>query len=459
MAFDRRKFLISGGATLLNVGGFNGIAKAASVKQSIDVAVGGDCVIMRPLSILNDKSFLQVADLFRTADIGFANCETVLHDYEGYPAPAKVCGDLNLRTDPAIARELSWFGLNMMSTANNHAGDYGHEGLLSTIKYLQDAGIVTSGAGTNLTMARKPGFRNIAKGRVALVSCASTFREGSQAGPGHAAIHGRPGLSPLRVTNTYRLRPEQLQQLKGIRQELMSGMFRWPDDPSMQAGSDSVQFTGDRFAEGDKAEIVIQANPDDIAQILAQVKRARAEADVVMVSIHTHEAGLRREDPPSFLMDFARTCIDGGADIFIGHGPLSLRGIELYKNKPIFYSVGSLFFQPESMDQIPAEIYQACGIEDISPSSFFNKVMPVMLNEAPYWESVIPRVSFENGVCRSIELHPIDLGWKLPSTVRGTPRLAKRKHGREILEKLSALSAPFGTEIQVNRASGSVLIP
>ena len=59
------------------------------------------------------------------------------HDLEGYPAHVANCGDLNLFAEPAIADELAWTGFTMMSVANNHAGDYGPQGLLATMENLE----------------------------------------------------------------------------------------------------------------------------------------------------------------------------------------------------------------------------------------------------------------------------------------------------------------------------------
>ena len=52
--------------------------------------------------------------------------------------------------------------------------------------------------------------------------------------------------------------------------------------------------------------------------------------------------------PADFIPIFARAVIDAGADVFVGHGPHVLRGIEIYKGKPIFYSLSNFIFQNET---------------------------------------------------------------------------------------------------------------
>ena len=44
-------------------------------------------------------------------------------------------------------------------------------------------------------------------------------------------------------------------------------------------------------------------------------------------------------------MEIAHTAIDAGADLVMGHGPHMPLGIEIYKDKPIFYGVGSFSFE------------------------------------------------------------------------------------------------------------------
>ena len=52
---------------------------------------------------------------------------------------------------------------------------------------------------------------------------------------------------------------------------------------------------------------------------------------------------LFEDRPPDFLIELAHKSIDSGADAFVGHGPHLLRGIEIYKGKPIFYDLGEFF--------------------------------------------------------------------------------------------------------------------
>ena len=68
-------------------------------------------------------------------------------------------------------------------------------------------------------------------------------------------------------------------------------------------------------------------------------------SDVVIVSIHAGVEYTRK--PTQEQVDFAHLAIDSGADVVIGHHPHWIQTIEIYKNKPIFYSLGNFVFDQE----------------------------------------------------------------------------------------------------------------
>jgi poly-gamma-glutamate capsule biosynthesis protein CapA/YwtB (metallophosphatase superfamily) len=71
-------------------------------------------------------------------------------------------------------------------------------------------------------------------------------------------------------------------------------------------------------------------------------------ADIVLVSNHSHEMkGYSKDQVADFQREFAHMCIDAGAHAYIGHGPHVLRGVEIYKERPIFHGLGDFFYQAE----------------------------------------------------------------------------------------------------------------
>jgi poly-gamma-glutamate synthesis protein (capsule biosynthesis protein) len=66
----------------------------------------------------------------------------------------------------------------------------------------------------------------------------------------------------------------------------------------------------------------------------------RERTEVVVASFHwgLHKEVLR------YMTEIAHRAIDAGADLVVGHGPHYSLPIEVYKDKPIFYGLGSFSF-------------------------------------------------------------------------------------------------------------------
>src|SRR5262245_48335251 len=168
-----------------------------------------------------------------------------------------------MRTDPPILKELVWAGFDLVSRANNHAGDFGALGSQITSRYVRDAGLVEAGVGGSLAEAREAKFLETPKGRIALISAASTFTPHSRAGNTRGDMPARPGLSPLRFTTTYIVTPERLGDLRRVAAEL-SG--------SPPAAGDTLNFGGRRYQSGPKPGTRTEPNKDDVEEIARVVK-------------------------------------------------------------------------------------------------------------------------------------------------------------------------------------------
>jgi poly-gamma-glutamate synthesis protein (capsule biosynthesis protein) len=275
------------------------------------------------------------------------------------------------------------------------------------------------------------------------------------AGKSRDDIPARPGLSPLRFKTTYRVTRDQLESLRGILRSLSL---------SAPETGDSLTFRGERFVVGEPTGGFTEPHPGDLEEIAMVVRNAESLSDYTLVSIHAHEGDRDRTVPAGFIVDFARRMIDEGADVFVGHGPHVLRGIEIYKGKPIFYSLGDFLFQNETLQRLPHENYAPLGLgEDKGLSDF---------NDARYdhdrtgfpaspeiWESVVAEAVFEGKDLREVRLHPISLGFGKPRQVRGRPLPADEALSRKIISDLTRLSKPFGTEIQYVDGVGIVRLP
>jgi len=214
--------------------------------------------------------------------------------------------------------------------------------------------------------------------------------------------------------------------------------------------------------DGNREETVAQLGRLGIPQEIADVVRnARALADYVIVTIHAHNQS-------EYLKIFAQAMIDAGADVFVGHGPHYLTGIEIYKGKPIMYSLGDFIFQNETLLRLPYDNYEPYGfgddmgkwVADFNAARYNNETTGFPVNRE-IWESVVAMPTYDDGRLVSLELHPITLGFGKPAAVRGRPMLADRELGQKIIQDLIDRSRPHGTTIlwDAGRGVGVVKVP
>jgi hypothetical protein len=144
--------------------------------------------------------FGKALELLRASDVTYGNLETTIFDPRTFAgAPYSSGGDWTNSAVPAAAGDLRAMGFTMVGRANNHALDWGLEGMRETGRWLDEAGIAWAGVGESHGLARAPAYVETAKGRIALVSLASTFRSTSESLPAAGATPGRAGLSALHL--------------------------------------------------------------------------------------------------------------------------------------------------------------------------------------------------------------------------------------------------------------------
>ncbi len=411
------------------------------------VALAGDAIITRPLSVYNEPGFVELRGLIQGATAAFVNLEMLFHRFEPDMIPASESGGTYMQADPEIAKELAWMGFDMVAMANNHTGDYGIAAMRSTTRAVEDAGLAHAGTGENLALARAPGYFDTARGRVGLVSVASTFPDASRAGAQRKDLRGRPGLSPLRFATEYQVTPDQMSAL----QTFMDGM-----GSRRRSTGDRLRLFGETFTVGDAYEVRTTPNEDDLAQAMAAVGEASRQSDLVIFSEHSHESKGTSTVPADFIVTVAHAAIDAGADIFVSHGPHVLRGVEIYKGRPILYSVGDFVFQNEMVERQPAANYESYDLgPDALPADFYD-ARTSFVNNPLVWESVVALVRFQDGELAGLELHPITLGHGLDRPQRGRPLPATGAMAEKIVGDLQRLSEPFGTEIVFRNGIGVV---
>ncbi len=458
---DRREFLKTVGQTAAVAAASSLFpAAAGAVPDRLSLVAVGDCILTRRISHRKDPGFLELLEILRSADCTWGNCETVLADPRRvWPMPKG--GDPHAIAEPWAADELAWTGVRFVGTANNHIMDFGHSGLFATLENLERVGLVQAGSGENLAAAARPAYYDSAGGRVGQVNCCSTFMNYFPAGPDHPHLSGRPGLNPVSLQQSLQVPSKTFEQLKKLSNDLseLRGYNEFGDlikELEAQLPKGTWYFDETAITSGDEVDLKSDASPHDLERITAAIKVARNNSRLVLATIHAHEARKKLEINDPFLQPFARACIDAGADAFLAAGPHVVRGIEIYKGKPIFYCLGNFLFHYETIYPVPAEALGRFGLDprSLDPSEFYKKIP--YPNERRFWEAIVPRITFEGDRVASIEIFPITLGFGEPIHERGLPLLAQGEAATSILQGLAKLSKPFGTEIEIADGVGRV---
>jgi hypothetical protein len=430
--------------------------------SALSFAATGDAIVTRRFV---GPDATAVRALFTGVDVAFTNLELTT------PRPPLVpnaeCQGSYLSAPPWVIDELAALGFNLYSLANNHAVDYTYRGLTDTMDELSARDLVFAGAGRTLGEARAPGYLDVAAGRVALIAATASFPSGAQAAPRRDDIDGRPGISPLRHETRYVLDADRLAMLREIDEALGTAAVgrRWerilpprPDDGAYRF----LRFEGDLllFEQGEHPGVSTRCHAGDLAAISTSIAAARRQADLVVVSLHAHEGlngDLNSAEPAEFVVEAARRFVDCGADIVVGHGPHQLRPVEIYRGKPIFYSLGNFMYEASTVQRYPAEMYDKVGLpatavpadvhdarshDDDGPRGFHT--------DTAYWETVVPVCQFGAGRLESLLLHPLVLE-RTPAQVSGQPRPATAAEGVAILSRLREQSLPLGTDLVVSR--------
>jgi hypothetical protein len=426
---------------------------AATVSDGFTIASVGDTIVAYPQSLNPDPSFQAVLALIRGADAATANYEGNIIDGRTFRGG----GAGGFAGTPDVAADIKSMGFDLVARSNNHAGEYGYDGLLETNSWLDKAGVVYAGSGEKYASARAARFVSTAKGRVGMVATASSYAAATLAEPGRGEWPGKGGQSGLRYTRYFMSPPSLWQSVKSIRDAFPNGTgFYVPANDT----ADSITILGERFKlapDATKPYYTYQMNEADRRDLLAAVTEGKTRSDFMTFAIHAHQfadakGGERGGNLPDsedldtnssiadFLPVLAKAAIDAGADSFLGTGVHVLRGIEVYKGKPIFYGLGEFFRQ---MDVV--------GLSGVGGRGRGDENSPPIK-----YDSIVALSRYEGGVISEIRLHPLELTDDVRMAHRGIPRIASPQGAQRILTRLQKLSAPLGTTITIENNVGII---
>jgi poly-gamma-glutamate capsule biosynthesis protein CapA/YwtB (metallophosphatase superfamily) len=245
--------------------------------------------------------FARVGAEMRAADLVFANLECLLYE----PPEGHAVEHEGFFADPEIGgAALETAGIAAVGLANNV--NHGAAAILGSVATLDRLGIAHTGAGADLAAARAPAVLERGGLHVGFLQRSSVYWPTN-----HEATARGPGIAVIRGHTAYEVPAHKTQ----------------PEVPPMnRPGVPPIVLTW-----ADKAYL---------AQFREDIAALRREADIVVASCHW---GLG-EEVLDYMSEIAHAAIDAGADIVIGHGPHYSLPVELYRDKPIFYGLGSFSF-------------------------------------------------------------------------------------------------------------------
>ena len=245
--------------------------------------------------------FARVTEAFQSADLVFSNLECCLYT----PPQSHSFHNEGFFADPAVGGEaLRRAHIAAVGIANNV--NYGEAAILASIARLDALGIAHTGAGASLAAARAPAIVSHSGVRWGFLQRSSVYwPTNHEAGPHDA------GIAVIRGHTAYQVPLHKTR----------------PDIPPMNR-------------PGIPPVIVTWADPDYLRAFTEEIAALRAEVDVLVASCHW---GLHR-DVLAYMREIAHAAIDAGADVVIGHGPHYALAIEVYRDKPVFYGLGSFSF-------------------------------------------------------------------------------------------------------------------
>jgi poly-gamma-glutamate capsule biosynthesis protein CapA/YwtB (metallophosphatase superfamily) len=313
---------------------------------------------------LGKTAFNRVLPYFQNSDVNFCNLEVPLST-KGNSKPGRPAA---LRSYPSMVEVLKKGRIDFVSLANNHMLDYGLDAMFETIEILGQNGIGHSGAGRNIEEARRPALVK----KKGLTAGLLSYTTNTNLPMGFQATQEKPGLAPVRVSP-----------------------FFYPG----------------------------HTNKQDVEALQKDVEQWRALVDFLVVSFHwgvsdggTYTVALHQQV-------IAHHAIDAGADLILGHHPHAIQGVEIYRNKPICYSLGHFFFA----------FFTKGGGFPRETMLFQCRISPHRVHEAKFFPAFI-----------SAEQQPEVL----------SPEEGK---GLEIVSLTKKLCSEFGTKLVVQRQTGEVI--
>lgn len=400
--------------------------------ETFTLALTGQSLIKYDIRSITDPQFLAVQDILRGADLAFTNFEgTLLGSHGGWPLKGSFFGC----SDPVVLDTFKAMGIGALSLSNNHAFDLGPPGILTTLEEVEKRSFLHAGIGRDQDEASLPGQVRVGRTRVGLVAM--------DGGPGPDFMYAadadqqrpsRPGVNRLKVSQVIDLDDTTFAQIKKIRDivgytAIDLANDSQPDDPPWLIDGAEIAIARAVFRRGTPSGRNVKVDPVDLQRNLAAIAEAADDGNLVIAYLHHHHWASDWHQLPDWVGGIARQCIDAGASLFVSHGAPVLQPIEIYKGRPIFYSLGNFIFHVRS------EKSTWTGPE--------------------VWESVVATCRFDgDNRLDAIELHPVVIGGEAglanPALEhRLVPHRVTGATAARILGRVRDRSAGLGTNVEI----------
>ncbi|TPG40622.1 hypothetical protein EAH79_12085 [Sphingomonas koreensis] len=502
------------------------------ITQPFTAVAVGDLLEFQPFAHTDDQRTQALLDQLRKADVTMGDFEDEISDFDNF---GHVGGNLATKE---VADDWADMGIDIVSRANNKRDDAPQ--IWEDFRQVERVGIKHVGVAHTLEEARMPRFVATPEGLVGVIgvsadggvdACCSggaivpvTAAQLAQVAAIKQSIIARRdevevpvdmpaadeagtvdlfGLT-FRLTNSnaaagtasgaeayYRERKPGPDD--GIKNSLHVTLFHGVTAPQMAVlreiaqdrGSGDLHAFGTQFRVMDHAgEHSFDMNPDDLKQILTQIRTAKQASDMVMLNIHWHQ---NRYDfqhysydhfPANFEIKFAHDAIDQGVDMFVAQGVHTIKGIEIYKGRPIFYGTSNFIFQSAIMPKSKGVLRKPDGTpfaeqpntrgpgdEDGKGPAVANDPNAIVGEHEtqgfwqlkPNLESFLAESHYDNGKLSEVRIYPVDLGQTpRPGSQVGIPRTPTPTVAQKILDEIIEYSKPFGTKITVENGVGII---
>ena len=270
----------------------------ATPSNGVTLLFGGDIALddIAPEALTAPGGFFaDVAD-YSQSDLALVNLATPLAS-----AATSLQEELRQQNRTEAVDLLVNSGVDIVNLTHSRLMDYGTSGLEETLTTLDSRGLYRIGAGRNALEARRPEVLDVKGKRIAYLSYAMGGKNAAHDG---STLRERAGANDQAIA-------KELETFK-----------------TAVAFKERAGF-----------------NAQNMPEIVADIQALRPEVDWIVVNFRWVD---HLSEQPNFMQtNLARLAIDQGADVVVGYHPTVIQGGEIYKGRPIAYSLGDFVFRPD----------------------------------------------------------------------------------------------------------------